>query len=286
MRTPIKEGTSRPTIYRVPVKNTTSETIPPHGIMQIVSASEVLVEDAEYRVTKPNGAAKAKYLINGPTEIIANREGFGTNDYPSDAAYNASSGTATPGSEWGPLAGSWLLSFSSDPNTAKGYLILGGAHSGDPSLVRVAPLTTSTTSESIKRKIAIVTTAAGQSTYTFNGVTGGTIGRCALLNEDMQKVSGASTDEIEFKSLHFTGVPTEAMIDLVADKEIVLGSTWDGRNDTPLVKVWGIIIAAPYELAELTGFGPITTLAVPETGSTPQDIQWLGAECQEESGSG
>jgi hypothetical protein len=132
MRHPIQEGSALPTIYRIPFLNTHTEPVPPYGIVQIVGATEVLEEDTEYFVTKPNGATTAKYLINGPTEVPPNEPGFGTDEYPSDIAYNPSSGTPSDNSVWGPRANFWTLH-----HQGTGFLILGGANL-DEHIVRAA----------------------------------------------------------------------------------------------------------------------------------------------------
>jgi hypothetical protein len=126
--------------WPVPVLNTTPlpsnptkeeielAQIPPHGVMQISGSTQV-GEDTVYFVTKPNGAENAKFLINSPSSIPQSGYGFGTDFYPTTAAFNGFTGTPFFGSEWGPVAGSWLLSGS-----GKGFLLLGGTLLGDPSL--------------------------------------------------------------------------------------------------------------------------------------------------------
>jgi hypothetical protein len=124
---------------------------------------------------------------------------------------------------------------------------------------------------------AVVTDAAGASTYDANGITGGTVGKGWLLDEDMQKISSDEEDKVEFKSLHFVGVPVGCIVELSSLNPIEAGSTYTEN------KVWGKIIASPYELAEFTGYGALKSLGVPEGGATAQDMQWLGVECEEET---
>lgn len=105
--------------------NSTSEVIPPYGVMQVVGASSFGLERV-FSVTRPTGVELASYVLNGPQAIQAGGYGAATNSYPADAAY---SGTPVTGAECGPVAGSWLLSVN-----GKGFYILGGAAGG---IVRV-----------------------------------------------------------------------------------------------------------------------------------------------------
>lgn len=131
------------------------------------------------------------------------------------------------------------------------------------------------------RSFLVVTDAAGASTYTATGITGGTVGKGYLLDEDMAATSSDPEDKIEFKSLHFVGVPVGAIVEVSSTEEIVPGTTWDGADDTPINKVWGEIVSSPHELAQLTGFAEKKAIALPDGASTPQGLQWLGAECEE-----
>lgn len=116
--------------YDKPVLNVSSETIPPYAVMRIVAASQS-DQDESYWVDKPNGAAKAKYLINGPLPIDAQQPGNATDTYPTLAIWSGVN-PPTAAVEWGPVSGSWHLSIN-----GKGFLILGGV-SG--STVRVAAI--------------------------------------------------------------------------------------------------------------------------------------------------
>ena len=98
------------------VQNASGTDAPPYAVLQITGAAAVSADEV-YTVTQPNGATKAKYLLNGPQAIAAGGYGAATDVYPATAAGTG----ATSGAEWGPVAGSWTLS----PN-GKGFLILGG----------------------------------------------------------------------------------------------------------------------------------------------------------------
>jgi hypothetical protein len=120
--------TTRPDRWTIPVFNTTGETVPPWGVMQIAGAS-LIGDDTAYDIIKPTGAANAKYLINSPAPLPGGGYSWGTDLYPTDAA---TLGTAIATQEWGPIPDSWLLAPS-----GKGFLILGGAING---LARVASI--------------------------------------------------------------------------------------------------------------------------------------------------
>jgi hypothetical protein len=120
--------TTRPDGWSIPVFNTTGETVPPYGVMQIAGAS-LVGDDTLYHIIKPTGSANAKYVINSPADFPSQGYGFATDLYPADAA---TIGIAIAGQEWGPIADSWRLA----PN-GKGFLILGGIVLG---LARVASI--------------------------------------------------------------------------------------------------------------------------------------------------
>lgn len=119
---------------------------------------------------------------------------------------------------------------------------------------------------------AVVTSGAGASTHGSSGVTFGTTGECVLLLDDGSK---SVSDPLEFKSLHRVAIPVDAIIQLSAPEPIEPGSEW---ADNPVV---GRFIDAVDELAQLTGFAAQTSLSLPEDGTTAEDIEWLGGECEE-----
>jgi hypothetical protein len=94
------------------------------------------------------------------------------------------------------------------------------------------------------RAIAYVTSTADKSTFGY-GITGGTVGKAVLLDEDMQpsvpldpndpeydseEVEGA---EIEFKALHRVDIPVGAIVELSSANPIEPGSSFEEN------KVWG-----------------------------------------------
>jgi hypothetical protein len=146
MRSQIQNASRPPSSWNIPVLNTTGDTIPPHGVMEIVNASEV-GEDTIYHVDKPSISGSRVFLINSPAEILPEGAGWGTDSYPTDVAFNAFSGTPSPLEQWDVVVGSFLLAIPIPPILPTGakYNILGGAHiatvAGDRSLVRAAPAT-------------------------------------------------------------------------------------------------------------------------------------------------
>jgi hypothetical protein len=107
--------------YDKVVKNDGSEEIPPWAVMQIASAS-LANQDEIYTVVRPNGASKAKHILNGPQTIVAGGYGSGTDSFPAVAGWDGNTlNPPTPPQEWGPVNGSWFLSID-----GKGFFILGG----------------------------------------------------------------------------------------------------------------------------------------------------------------
>jgi len=117
----IQEGVAPSDKYRVPVRNTSSETIPPYGAMQVASSS-LVGDDKVFNVIKPNGAPGAKVYLNGPAEIPVSEPGHGTDEYPAEALIT---GTVVFGAEIGPVNASWALTAS-----GKGFQFLGGLAGG------------------------------------------------------------------------------------------------------------------------------------------------------------
>jgi hypothetical protein len=144
MRSQIQSASRPPSPWNIPVLNTSGDTIPPHGVMEIVNASEV-GEDTIYLVDKPGISGSRVFLINSPAEIPQEGAGWGTDSYPTEVAFNAFSGIPGAGTQWDVVVGSFLLAIPIPPILPTGakYNILGGAHIavGEPSLVRAFPAT-------------------------------------------------------------------------------------------------------------------------------------------------
>lgn len=105
--------------YNKGVKNLSGQVVPPWAVVQIIGAPAVNAEEF-YSVSQPNGASKAKYLLNGPQSIAIGGYGACTDTYPAGVLW---AGVTPPaiGVEWGPVVGSWAMSAS-----GTGFLILGG----------------------------------------------------------------------------------------------------------------------------------------------------------------
>lgn len=101
-----------------PVRNTSSEDVPPYGIMR-ATGSETKNGRTVYTIAKPNTTfGRFNYLINGPFVIKAGKYGSGTQD----TAYALCSSSASPVLEqsWGVKPDEWKL-FQHRP----GFYMLG-----------------------------------------------------------------------------------------------------------------------------------------------------------------
>jgi hypothetical protein len=89
-----------------PARNTSSETIPPYGVMRI-SSTETVARRTRYIVAKPNTAFQRLYLVNGPQQIRAGKVGSGT----FDISYALCDSSASPllAESWGAKNDSWKL---------------------------------------------------------------------------------------------------------------------------------------------------------------------------------
>lgn len=119
------------------VKNSTAETVPPYGVMQVIGAA-AHDEEEEYAIAKPTGSSNAKFLINGPLSIGPGDWGHGTSRYPAVIAYDPGTPplSPTPGSLWGPF-GDWKISIN-----GTGFLITGTAKDGLVRAAEAPPLAT------------------------------------------------------------------------------------------------------------------------------------------------
>lgn len=130
-------------------------------------------------------------------------------------------------------------------------------------------------------KFAIVIEPAGASTHGSTGVGGGTVGKCQLLDADLQKIppgDGESLADvlIEFKSIHKIPIPMDRIIRLYSDDAIQPGSVFgDG-----LGRVWGQMVDAVDELWEQPNRGPGRVLWLPESATQPKDLRFDSVECQ------
>ena len=125
--------------YDKHIVNATSETIPSWSIVQVTAATTIGSEES-YTVTKPNGTAKAKYLLTGPQWIAPGASGSATDTFPAGAAWIGLT-PPSPGAEWGPVSGSWSLSVN-----GKGFLILGGVAGTTVGTAKVAAIPPAATS--------------------------------------------------------------------------------------------------------------------------------------------
>jgi hypothetical protein len=137
MRSQIQNAARPPSPWNIPVLNTTSETIPPHAVMQIVGASTVGT-DTVYHVTRPL-LGVSKFVINSPASIGPQSEGWATDFYPTEVAYDPTTGVPSTGAQWDVTIDSWVLTLPEMPTNRPKYIIMGGAAIGTPSLVRATP---------------------------------------------------------------------------------------------------------------------------------------------------
>jgi hypothetical protein len=115
---------SRSSFFRKPwviVSNSTSETIPPYGVMQIESVGKNSGGELVYTVAKPGSTGYPWYLVNGPFAIAAGKEGVGTNLV--QGGYVMVDPGASPAifSTYGPQTNQWYIGSSTS-----GFCILGG----------------------------------------------------------------------------------------------------------------------------------------------------------------
>lgn len=141
---------------------------------------------------------------------------------------------------------------------------------------------------------AIVREEAGASTHSGNGIAGGTVGTCELLNARTMTAIGSQPDpdnnnelgdgHIEFKSLHRVPCPVGSIVILHSNKPIEPFSKWNGQDDEADDDehgddrhVWGRLIEVTDYLSELTGFG--ATKSLYSDGTAPTNIKWGGGQC-------
>lgn len=115
-------------VWPVPVKNTSGQSCPPFGILQISSTTTTADGLLIHNVTRPTGG-DGQYLVNGPTELVAGSSGSARAATPVVVAYTGS--TPTIGDDWGPVANSFLAQSSGSGfiiqgvNTSQGTIICG-----------------------------------------------------------------------------------------------------------------------------------------------------------------
>lgn len=124
-------------------------------------------------------------------------------------------------------------------------------------------------------KFAVVTVEAGASTHGSGGIALGSSGKCILLDDNGAKSSTATTDEIEFKSLHRVGIKVNTIIQLSAPQAIEPGSAWAAN------KVLGQFVDFVDYMFAMPTFGPKKSLGVEDGGTGPTHIKLLGGECSE-----
>lgn len=108
----------------VRVKNGSSEEIPAHAVLRIISGT---FTDNEMVLTvgKPNTAGLGKkHLVNGPFQIGASSTSEQPATFLSDGGPVMVSGSPSVGSEWGPVDGQWYIATG-----GVGFQIVGAAGS-------------------------------------------------------------------------------------------------------------------------------------------------------------
>jgi hypothetical protein len=101
----------------LPFKNVGGAEAPPFALLRVTGVGA----DGVPTVSKPDADGKAD-LVNGPTTVADQQQGQATADSPLTVVYDSASGTPAAGDEWGPAAGSWLLT-----GGKKGWKVYGGA---------------------------------------------------------------------------------------------------------------------------------------------------------------
>lgn len=122
MNSATPERRSTREIWPLEVKNLSSESAPPHAILQVVSCAKNNRGAMVYSVTKPDGTPGASHLIGYPLSIRGSGgHGFATNTLPVPVRLYSTSG-ATVGADWGPIPDSWGIGDAGD-----GYILTSGA---------------------------------------------------------------------------------------------------------------------------------------------------------------
>lgn len=136
-RSPRHNGGARVAKPGVRFYNDSGGTIPAYGIMRITGSDS----NGFIKVSKPNTAFMAIYLVNGPDEVgyqAYSRGSFLMGDTASMfdrmALYNTSA-TPLAGESWGVKNDSWLLH-----KHGPGFVILGGADGTKVSVLQYIPL--------------------------------------------------------------------------------------------------------------------------------------------------
>jgi hypothetical protein len=220
---------------RIRFKNTSSETAPAWGVMQITTGGT----DDYVAITKQTSSFAGLHLVNGNKDVAADSYGWGhlltAEAYVIKRQYALYNTAATPavGESWGPVSGSWLLH-----QHGPGFYILGGTK-GEGETARVHVMQYDTTS--ILGKTDASVTGSGTVTVSVWGGTSGSeadsgleIASCRLRNG---YVPSACFVTVEF----INGQPYIAgdhrTVRGKADSTITDGSTgtfsiWNGAGDT------------------------------------------------------
>lgn len=102
----------------LPVRNTTSETIPSFGVMKLVGS---LDSDGNIDVGKPDADNSLRVMVNGETMIRPGEKGKGHFGTRGIFGYDQSDGTPNVSDNWGVASGSWVLR-----KGKKGWVLFGG----------------------------------------------------------------------------------------------------------------------------------------------------------------
>lgn len=121
----------------LPADNTTTETIPNHGVARVTG-----VTGGIFQLAKPDTDGDAYVVVVSDILIPPEKSGEVTYDSVTIAAYDPQDGTPAVGETWGAASGSWLLR-----KNKAGFRIIGGAGNGLVNVVRktsgaTSPLTT------------------------------------------------------------------------------------------------------------------------------------------------
>jgi hypothetical protein len=347
MRSQIQSASRPPSPWNIPVLNTSGDTIPPHGVMEIVNASEV-GEDTIYHVAKPGISGTRVFVINSPAEIEQEGAGWATETYPTDVAFNAFSGTPGPGTQWDVVVGSFLLAIPIPGvviSTGVKYNILGGARIavGEPSLVRAAPAPAVGNTQDTDRLVAahpgdplaktliekistavppdgfgedfvaadhqlvfadippgenkvrlytdkVTAAPAALNTYictlfSSGGISGGSTGGRGSGSGTVYALGpGGGNSSIGTRTIFNPFLSVAPGIGGGGQIIYVCAKTFQHPTNATADEYTITGVDPFYVMAARGGFGEKKALAVPEGGSTPELIQWLGEECEESSG--
>lgn len=103
---------------QIPFRNDSGETAPAYAVMEITGV--LSAGGKTVKITKPTGARKRTFLVNGPSDVASGAFGWGRMHSPTAYALYDESATPAYGELWGPTT-TWKLA-----NTQSGFEVVGG----------------------------------------------------------------------------------------------------------------------------------------------------------------